>query len=333
MRPACLAVCLAGWAIAANVIGVARAQDARPNTEELVSAVVRVKTFINPDARTIENLGRAREGSGVVIDQDGLVVTIGYLMVEAHAVELVTNAGRAVPANIVGYDHETGFGLLRAIAPLNVKPMPLGKSDDLKEGGYALIAGAGGVTHAAPARIVSRREFAGSWEYLLDSAIFTMPPYPNWSGAALIGPQGTLVGIGSLIVGDSGGDGSRIPGNMFVPIDLLPPIMGDLLADGRVSTPAKPWLGINAEEQGGRLLVNRVTPKGPAEKAGIARGDVIAKVAGGAPKNLADFYRMVWALGSAGTIVPLEIERNGETRRFDVPSMNRLDHLKLKSTF
>ncbi|GIK81092.1 MAG: S1C family serine protease [Pseudorhodoplanes sp.] len=313
--------------------GFARAQEPALTAEALVSSVVRVKTFINPDARTIENLGREREGSGVVIDGDGLVLTIGYLMVEAHAAEVTTHDGRAVPANIVGYDHETGFGLLQAIAPLKVTPLRLGRSAALRAGDAAIIVGAGGLDRVAPVRIAATREFAGSWEYLIDAALFTTPPYPDWSGAALVGREGTLVGIGSLIVRDTMGDGSGPPGNMFVPIDLLPPILADLIADGRSATPARPWLGVNAEEIGGRLVVARVTSRSPAEKAGIARGDVIARVAGAEPRNLADFYRRLWAIGPAGVSVPLDIERGGDRRTLAVPSMNRLDHLKLKSTF
>jgi len=333
MRRFRLAGCILALMLLAPAPGRAQTPEPKFSPEELVSAVVRVKTFINPDARTIRNLGREREGSGVVIDDNGLVLTIGYLMVEAYAAELVTNDGRTLPANIVGYDHESGFGLLQAIAPLKVKPMALGRSADVKSGDPALIAGFGGLDKAAAVRVMARREFAGSWEYLLDSAIFTAPPYRNWSGAALIGREGKLVGIGSLIVGDAGGDGSGVAGNMFVPVDLLPPILGDLIADGRASAPARPWLGVNAEDVGGRLVVGRVTPQSPAEKAGLERGDVIFRIAGATPKNLADFYRKLWALGQAGAMVPLEVERGSDVRKFEVPSMNRLDHLRLKSTF
>jgi S1-C subfamily serine protease len=205
----------------------ALAQTQTNSLDELVSAVVGIKTFIDPDARTRESLGREREGSGIVIDESGLVLTIGYLMVEAHAAEVVTNAGRTVPANVVGYDHETGFGLLRTLEPLKLKPMALGKSDALKTGDPVLVASFGGAQMVAPARVVAKREFAGNWEYLLDEAIFTAPPHPVWSGAALIARDGKLVGVGSLIVGDAAGKGEPGPGNMFVPIDRLPPILGD----------------------------------------------------------------------------------------------------------
>jgi S1-C subfamily serine protease len=300
--------------------------------EELVAAVVRVKTTINPDGQTVQALGREREGSGVVIDEDGLVLTIGYLMVEAHAAEITTSAGRTIAATVVGYDHETGFGVLRAIEPLKVKPLAFGRSADLNERDPVLIAAHGGTDMVEPAYVVAKREFAGNWEYLLDEAIFTTPPHPAWSGAALISREGRLIGIGSLIVGDTAGTGEGTPGNMFVPIDRLLPILGDLIADGRVSGPGHPWLGVAADDVRGRLMVSRVTAGGPAEQAGIRKGDEIIGVAGEPPRSLADFYRKIWATGAAGATVPLDVEQGGEKRRIGVKSINRLDHLKLKST-
>jgi serine protease Do len=324
-------------ACAALVLGspaLAQTPEARPVwIEEVASAVVRIKTHINPEGRTVQGLGRQREGSGIVLDSNGLVLTIGYLMVEAFAAEVVDNDGRAQPANVVGYDHESGFGLLRTIEPLKLKPLALGKSADVKQGDPVLIASSGGVDMIAPAYVVTRREFAGSWEYLLDDALFTAPPHPAWSGAALISREGKLVGVGSLIVGDATGGTEKSPGNMFVPIDRLPPILGELLAGGRVSGPGRPWLGVNAEELHGRLFVSRVTPGSPAENAGIRRGDLIVGVNGEQSKNLADFYRKVWAQGAAGVTVPLDVLQESQVRRIDVKSMNRLDHLKLRSTF
>ena len=302
--------------------------------DELVSAVVKIKTFINPDGRSVQNLGREREGSGIVIDESGLVLTIGYLMVEAHAAEIVTSAGRTLPANVVGYDHETGFGLLRTLEPPKIKPLTIGRSADLKEQDPALISSFGGAQMVLPVNVVSRRVFAGSWEYLVKDAIFTSPPHPVWSGSALINREGKLVGVGSLIVGNSKGEDDPSPGNMFVPIDLLLPIMADLLANGRVAGPGRPWLGVNAQAVQGKLVVGRVTPESPAGKAGLKRGDVILGVGGVKTPTLPEFYAKMWALGDAGVVVPLDVEASGgSSRRIDVPSVNRLDQLKLQSTF
>jgi len=314
---------LAAAVVALVSASAATAQSAR--VEELVSAVVRINTHINPEGRTVQGLGREREGSGIVIDSDGLVLTIGYLMVEAYAAEVVDNNGHTVPADVVGYDHESGFGLLRAIEPLKLKPMALGKSAEIKEGDPVLIASFGGAAMVAGAYVVAKREFAGSWEYMLEDALFTAPPHPAWSGAALINREGKLVGVGSLIVGDAVGGSDKAPGNMFVPIDRLTPILADLISAGRKSGPGRPWLGLNTDELRGRLLVSRVTPDGPAQKAGIKRGDVIVGVNGEQPKNLADFYRKVWAQGGAGTSIALDVLQDSQVRRLDVKSINRLD--------
>ena len=329
---------LASWArmgaIATLAMAIAGSNGLAQSTriEELVSAVVRVKTHVNPEGRTVEGLGREREGSGILIDNDGLVLTIGYLMVEAYAAEVVDNSGRTVPASVVGYDHETGFGLLRTMEPLKLKPMPLGKSADVKERDPVLVASFGGPDMVAGAYVVAKREFAGNWEYMLDEALFTAPPHPAWSGAALINREGKLVGVGSLIVGDAAGGSDKTPGNMFVPIDLLLPVLGDLISDGRVAGPGRPWLGVNTDELRGRLFVSRVTPGGPAEKAGLKRGDVVVGVNGEPPKNLADFYRKVWAQGAAGTSVAIDVLQDSQVRRVEIKSINRLDHLKLKTT-
>jgi serine protease Do len=303
-----------------------------PSLEQLLSGIVHIKTYITPDGNTAENLGREREGTGVVIDSNGLVLTIGYLMVEAVSAEITTNDGHTVPANVVGYDNETGFGLLRATAPLKVRPLVLGKSSEVKENDPMIVASSGGAIEALPVHVVSVREFPAEWEYMLEKAIFTAPPHPTWSGAALLDHEGKLLGIGSLRVPDVTGKGDNRRGNMFVPIDLLQPILGDLLAQGHTSD-AHPWLGLNTNDVGGHLVISRVTPESPAEKAGLRRGDIILGVDGETSKGLPDFYRKIWAHGPPGTNVPLDVLHNHERMRVDVHSINRLDMLKLHSSF
>jgi S1-C subfamily serine protease len=322
-----------GW-IAVPLLLLAIAPPAQAQSvEELLAAVVKVKTFVPSDSRTAETLGREREGSGIVIDNAGLILTIGYLMVEAQGAEITGADGRAIPAQVVGYDYESGFGLLRADPPPRVKPLPLGRSADLKERDPVLIASQGGPDMAGPAFVVARRVFAGSWEYMLDDAIFTAPPHPAWSGAALIDRDGKLVGVGSLIVGDTTGTSTHLPGNMFVPIDRLKPILADLIADGQVSGPAKPWLGLNTEELRGRLFVTRVSPDSPAAKAGIQPGDVVVSVGGETPRDLPDFYRKVWALGPAGIDVPLGVLQGTAMRDMTLQSVDRRQHLRLGRTY
>jgi S1-C subfamily serine protease len=330
-RPGLLRAAVLAAALTLAAVGPAFAQ--APSIDDLTASIVRVKTFINPDARTTQNLGHERLGSGIVIDDGGLVLTIGYLMLEAHAAEVATGDGRTVAAQVVGYDHETGFGLLRATSPLKLRPLPFGKSSALKVGEPVLAASYGGRGGLAPAIVAAKREFAGGWEYLLDEAIFTAPAHSDWSGAALINREGKLVGVGSLIVGDATGKAEGLAGNMYVPIDLLPPILAGLIADGRNQGPAKPWLGITTEEVRGHLFVSRVAAGGPAEKAGVRKGDIVVGVGGAPTKGLADLYRKVWATGKAGVTVPLDVLQDSGLKHFQLKSMDRMDHLKLNSTF
>ena len=295
-----------------------------------LDAVVGVRAEIPSDARTAEVLGTEREGSGVVIDADGLVLTIGYLIMESSSAEIILQDERRVPADVVAYDYDSGFGLLRPLSPIGVEPVELGDSGKLAEQSAVLVASFEGRGKPTPAFVVSRRDFAGYWEYLLPDAIFTSPPHQSFGGAALLGADGRLLGVGSLFVGDAAGEDTTLPGNMFVPIDALKPIYRDLLKDGRAATPPRPWLGIYAEEHRGRLFVNRVAPEGPAAAAGLKADDVIVEVDGQPVQDLADFYRKIWALGDAGITVPLTVLGRDGLAKIEVGSGDRYDYLKLK---
>ena len=302
----------------------------KDDSAETLSAVVRVKARILPNARSAESLGTVREGNGVLI-RENLVLTIGYLVIEADGIEVISGDGKAVPATLAGYDHSSGFGLLRLVAPIEAKPLPLGDPRELVERDPVMVAAYGGREGLSLAYVVSRRPFSGSWEYLLDSAIFTYPPVMNWSGAALIGPKGNLLGIGSLIVADAMSPGTQSPGNMFVPVDLLKPILNDLIEKGRAG-PVRPWLGMSTEELRGRLFVSRVSPDGPAARAGVQRGDIVVGVGSEDVTSLADFYRKVWARGSAGVDVPLKVLQGTQVRELGVRSIDRVEYFRVKPT-
>jgi len=297
--------------------------------EEILKAVVKIRSIIPKEAFTARTLGTEREGSGVIIDSKGHILTIGYLIVEAESIEVIGPEGKAVGATFVGYDYNSGFGLLRTHNPLNVSPIKIGQSSEVKEGDPIIVAGHGGEDSVQVGRVISRREFAGYWEYLLNDAIFTSPPYLNFGGAALIDRNGRLVGIGSLFTQVMIQGFGSIPSNMFVPIDLLHPILSDLVARGRSREAPRPWLGLNSEEAHGRVFVIRVTPGVPAERAGLQPGDLILTVKGEAVKGLGDFYRKVWALGNAGVEVPLGILRGIEIRNITVRSADRYQFLML----
>ena len=322
-----LQILLAAMLAITTAIAATAAED--PSVDAVLSAVVALKAGIPENARTAESLGTERSGHGVVIDSDGLVLTIGYLILEAESVTVTAGDGKTVPARVVAYDHASGFGLVRTAAPLPVQPMPLADSAKSKPGDVAMVAGAGGFESAMPARIVSRRAFAGYWEYLLEDAIFTYPAYPVFGGAALIDTEGSLIGIGSLFVNDAAGPEIYSPGNMFVPVNLLKPILADMLATGGANTPRKPWLGLYAAPTERGLFVRRVAYGGPAQMAGVVPGILVLGVEGRPVDGLEDFYRKVWALGEPGVTVHLTVlDIDGEPHEIAIVSADRLDWLR-----
>jgi S1-C subfamily serine protease len=263
-----------------------------------------------------------------VLLTDGHVLTIGYLILEADQVDVTTSKGRTVPAVVAAYDHATGFGLLRPMAPLDVKPVKMGASGKVDELDRLMIAAVGGEDSVSVATVVSKRLFAGYWEYLIEGAIFTSPPRADFGGAALINKEGELVGIGSLFVMDAMSPGERLPGNMFVPIDLLKPILAEMISTGKQKGGRRPWIGINALEEDGRIKVLRVSEDGPAELAGIAPGDLILSLGGERVEKLPDFYRKLWSVGAPGVEVTLKVLHGTEVRDVKIRSIDRLEFLR-----
>ena len=304
--------------------------DARFDLEGALDSVVLLRAEVPEDAFTAGILGTERTGNGVVIRDDGLVLTIGYLITEATTIWLNTNAGKAVAAHPLAYDQPTGFGLVQPLGTLGAPALPRGTAASCRVGDEVVVAGHGGRTHALKARLIAKREFAGYWEYVLDEALFTAPAHPHWSGAALIGGDGRLLGIGSLMVQEEMG-GRSVQGNMMVPIDLLEPIFEDLLKFGRARRPARPWLGLYATEVKGHVVVSGLAGGGPGERAGIQAGDIVMDVAGQRVGGLADLFRKIWSLGSAGVEVPMTLVREGSVSRVRVASTDRQDLLKKPS--
>jgi S1-C subfamily serine protease len=302
-------------------------QDYPYDLERALSAVVAVSATVPPDAFTAQTLGTERAGSGVQI-QDGIVLTIGYLVTEAQSVWLMTGDGRAVQGHVLGYDQATGFGLVQALGRLGLPTLALGDSKAAGLGERVVVAGSGGRARSVAARIVAKQEFTGYWEYVLDEAIFTAPAHPFWGGTAMIGRAGELLGIGSLQVQQVRESGTPEPLNMIVPIDILKPILDDLLTLGRPNHPPRPWLGLNATEIDDKVVVARVSNGGPARKANLRTGDVVLAVAGSEVGDLASFFRKVWSLGKAGVEVPLMIYRDGRSFEVRVTSGDRNRFLK-----
>src|SRR5215470_5292927 len=296
--------------------------------EAAMNAVVGLRAMVPEDAFTAQMLGTERAGNGVLIRDSGLVLTIGYLITEAETIWLSPNVGAPVPGHALAYDQETGFGLVQALARLDLPALPIGNSSEAQIGERVVVAGAGGCKHSVAARIVAKQEFAGYWEYVLDEAIFTAPPHPNWGGTALIGPGGDLLGIGSLQLQRETRGGKHEDLNMIVPIDLLKPILNDLLTYGRPNRPPRPWLGLYATEVEDKVVVAGLAGHGPAQQADLRIGDILLAVQDTEAAGLAGFYRQVWSLGQAGVDMPLLIAREGRTIEVRVASTDRGKLLK-----
>jgi S1-C subfamily serine protease len=293
--------------------------------DRILRSIVTVRALIPDDAFTAPTLGTLREGSGVVIRENGLVLTIGYLIAEAEEVWLTTSEGRVIPGHALAYDQETGFGLVQALGPFGLPALVFADAARARPGDSVILAD--GARQFVEANIVAMQEFAGYWEYLLEEAIFTAPAHPSWGGAALIDSRGRLLGIGSLRLEMSdGGDSTEV--NMAVPISLLPPILDDLLTRGQTAKLPRPWLGVFSAESDGKVVVVSVAEGGPAARAGLRQGDVIADIRDGEVASLADFYRKLWDCGAAGAEIPMRILRGGRDAWMRVKSADRRSFLK-----
>ena len=293
------------------------------------AAVVGLRTTVSAEARSAESLGRQRAGSGVVIGKDGLILTIGYLMMEADNIQIVTQDNKTLPAKAVAYDQATGFGLVRTLLPVaDLEPVGFGPLDSLRDG-EPLMAVSGAQPDGADGDVnmvylVGKRAFSGYWEYHIESAAFTSPPIANHSGAGLFNQRGELVGIGSLLVGDAMGAGRRLPGNMFVPVDLLRPILDEMQRTGSSKTSHRAWLGVSSAEQSGRVQIIRVNKDSPAQQAGLAPGDLVLAVDGAKVATLEAFYKKLWDRADPEGEVTLTVLQGAEIKTIRIRAMDRM---------
>ncbi len=302
-------------------------EELRFDLDQALNAVVLLRSEIPDDAFTASILGTERAGNGVVIRDDGLVLTIGYLVTEARTLWLTTNSGIAIAGHPLAYDQVTGFGLVQPLGRFDVPALARGSSGSCEVGDDVIVIGHGGKAHSLKAKIVARHEFAGYWEYVLDAALFTAPGHPQWGGAAVVGMDGRVIGIGSLLVEELS-EGKQTQCNMIVPIDLLDPIFDDMTRLGRANRPPRPWLGMYATQAEGHIVVGGLAPGGPAHRAGIRQGDLVLEVAGQRVNSLADLFRKVWALGPAGVDIVLTLAREGSQLTVHLQSIDRNDLLK-----
>jgi S1-C subfamily serine protease len=309
------------------VVAQPKAADYSYDLDGALASVVGLHAIVPADAFTAETLGTERAGNGVLIARN-VVLTIGYLITEAETIWLSLHDGRVVPGHPLGYDQETGFGLVQALSPINLPALPLGRSGEAQIGTRVVTAGAGGKARSVAARIIGKQEFAGYWEYVVDEAIFTAPAHPHWGGTALIGPSGDLIGIGSLQLEQAREKGPNEHLNMIVPIDYLKPILDDMMKLGRPNRPSRPWLGVYATEVEDRVVIMGIAKRGPAQRADLRTGDIVLAVGDTEVNDLATTFRKIWSLGNAGVEVPLRLYRDGDTFDVRVNSGDRNRFLK-----
>lgn len=294
---------------------------------DAANAIVQVKTKALPNARSNATLGQERTGSGALI-RGNLILTIGYLVLEAESVEVTDADGATMPAAVVAYDHATGFGLLRPLREIAQKPIPMGTASPVTQLDRLMIVNGGEEQAVSIATVVSKRKFAGYWEYMIENAIFTAPPRLDHSGAALVNQRGELVGIGSLFVMDALAPGERLPGNMFVPVDLVKPIIDEMVKTGSQQAGRRPWLGVNSLEEDGRVKVLQVNEGSPAAQAGLQAGDIILAINGQPIESLEGFYTQLWSGGPAGVDIVLTVLHGPTPRDVTVRSIDRREFMR-----
>src|SRR5690606_17288363 len=286
-------------------------------------AMVSIRARIPADAMSAGLLGTERVGHGVRIREDGLIATIGYVVHEAEQVWIVAGDA-AVPGFVVGNDYDSGLALVKPSMPLLGPVLRLGTAATLAVGDEVTVIGSSGEDQVLEAYVVAKQEFAGRWEYVLDEAVFTAPPHESWSGAALLDGAGALCGLGSLVIQGFEVNGTLATVNMFVPIDLLVPIIDEVVEHGRKLAAPRPWLGMLVHDDQQDLTIVGVYRNCPADRAGLRPGDVVIGVNHEPVNGLANMFRRIWELGEAGVDVPIQVLRDTDRLEVVVRSADRV---------
>ena len=307
------------------------AEITKERVQRYYESIVSVRSIVPPEARTAASLGVEREGNGVAIDENH-ILTIGYIVLESESIEIGLSDGRSLPAKLIGYDHTSGFGIIKSVVPLTMRPLKLGNSDDINSEEDLLILPSPNRGVGSIVRSVSRRPFTGWWEYFVESPIYTTPPNRFWAGAPILNGNGEILGVGSLFVSESV-PGISSPGNMSVPINLLKPILGDLLSNGRRKSKIQPYLGISSDESNDQIIVTRVSKGGPAYQAGVKPQDIIVAINGSQITKLESFYKKIWKSGEAGVTIELSVLRSGSFMNLKIKTVDRLDYFFKPQSF
>jgi S1-C subfamily serine protease len=260
-------------------------------------------------------LGEERIGAGVAVGVDR-VLTAHYLVLGASLVQCSGVDGRPRSVERVAIDHETGLALLALGGP-PLRPATLGHGEDSKPGRpvFLLTLDATRERKGATGLVSSVGPFEAFWEYMLDRAIMTTAINPGLAGAPLFDDAGRLIGLVSLGLAAVG----RY--SLAIPIELYRRRQQGL-EKSEPAGPPRAWVGIYPQGTDGSVVLSGTVPDGPADRAGLERGDLILSVDGVAVSSLAELYRMLWRRGP-GEVLSFRILRDGALLVVEVAAGDR----------
>jgi serine protease Do len=295
------------------------------------------RRFFGEDGTKQLNPGRSHApaehglGSGVIISGDGYILTNNHVVNNATDIQVALNDGRQFTAKVIGSDPKTDVALIRIKAD-NLPALTLADSDKIEVGDVVLAIGNPfGIGQTVTKGIVSAKDRTTSGEMDEDFIQTDAAINPGNSGGALVDTEGRLVGMNSAILTHSGGNQGI---GFAVPSNLCRWVMDSLVQNGRVD---RGFLGVMIQnmtpdlatafklDRASGALVGDVSPGSPADKAGLKSGDVITQV-NGQPVEDASQLKLRVAQTTPGSKVQIAVNRNGESKTFDVTLGNLPDN-------